>query len=70
MGKGLDRWLVHNCTPISEEAYIEIGAPEWVWLAFQEELKEYFNIPDEDSSDEAPSVCSHCRMAGMEVVGD
>jgi hypothetical protein len=57
---------------ISEEAFIEIGAPEWVWLAFQEELKEYFNIPDDsdDSGDEAPSVCPHCRMAGIEVVGD
>jgi hypothetical protein len=45
-----------------------------VWLAFQEELKEYFNIPDEgnssdDSDDQVPSVCPHCRMAEVEVVG-
>jgi hypothetical protein len=51
---------------IDEEDFIEIGAPEWVWLAFQEELKEYFNIDDsDDADDEVPSVCPHCRMAGM-----
>ena len=49
---------------IDEESFIELGAPEWVWLAFVEELKEYFP-DDEDSSDEAPSVCPHCRMAGI-----
>jgi hypothetical protein len=52
---------------ISEESFIEIGAPEWVWLAFREELKAYFNVPD-DSDDEVPSVCPHCRMAGTEAV--
>jgi hypothetical protein len=58
---------------ISEEAFIEIGAPEWVWLAFQEELKEYFNIhddpddTDDNTDNEIPSVCPHCGMAGMET---
>ena len=65
---------------IDEESFMGLGAPEWVWMAFQEELKEYFDIPDEDSSDEVPSVCPHCAMAGVgttaeiavrdEVVGD
>ena len=57
---------------ISEEAFMEIGAPEWVWLAFREELKEYFNIPDEDSSEATttPSVCPHCRMAGIAAAGN
>jgi hypothetical protein len=69
---------------ITEEAFIEIGAPEWVWLAFREELKEYFNIHDDaddnsdnnnnnnnnnnNTDDEASSVCPHCRMAVTEVV--
>jgi hypothetical protein len=56
---------------INEEDFIELGAPEWVWLAFQEELKDYFNIHDDDNTDdEVPSVCPHCGMAGAEVVGD
>jgi hypothetical protein len=69
------RIVMHEPPYISEEIFIDLGAPEWVWLAFQEELKEYFNIPDEDSSSDgdapsAPSVCPHCRAAGVEVVGD
>jgi hypothetical protein len=54
---------------IDEEDFAELGAPEWVWLAFQEELKEYFNIPDDpdDAGGEVPAICPHCRMAGLEA---
>jgi hypothetical protein len=44
--KAMEAGVVMDEPPyITEEDFIELGAPEWVWLAFQEELKEYFKFP-------------------------
>jgi hypothetical protein len=38
--RAMEAGVIMNKPPyITEEDFIELGAPEWVWLAFQEELK-------------------------------